>query len=82
MLEKKKKERGASDKVHKKGIFSFNKAKVRDSSDGGKSKVKNLSGRDGSASPQAHRKLVQKQGLDVSLDSSVASSGVMDSLGP
>lgn len=68
---RKKKDRGTSDKSHKKGLFSFNKAKVKDSSDGGKSKVKNLSGREHSASPQAHHKLMQKH--DRSLDDSTES---------
>jgi hypothetical protein len=64
----KKKDRGTSDKA-KKSIFSFSKSKVKDSSDGGKSKVKNLAMKESSASPQPHRKLVQKH--NSSLDDSL-----------
>ena len=76
-----KKERRSSEKVRgtsdkpKKSRFPFNKTKVRDSSDGGKSKVKYLvsGGGKGSAesSPQAHRKLMQNISID-SMDDSVS----------
>ncbi len=74
----KKKERGTSEKKNR-GLFNFTKSRFKDKESdgggggggGGKKKVKQTMSlsRDGSASPQLHRKLEQK--LTASFDTSI-----------